>query len=127
MRLESTNSYLVAFLLALQSDQPRFLAPLVATAQTVRVERDEASPDRPSIEGNIVEPDAGDPTSILWEGGSSSGESGIAQKETSISSRMKKRKKVFNHLAAKKDENMKFSTEHEYTFEVSQAVKLSLW
>lgn len=91
----------------------------MATAQTVRVERDTASNEQSSIEGDVVEPDYSDPASILWEGGSHLEESGVAQKETSISSRIKRRKKVFNQLAAKKDEHPKFSTEYAYTFEVS--------
>lgn len=74
-----------------------------------------------------MEPDSSDPASILWDGGLSSGESSIAQKESSISSRMKKRKKFFNQLAAKKDEHPKFSTEHTYTFEVSEPTCYSVY
>ncbi|CAJ1952402.1 unnamed protein product [Cylindrotheca closterium] len=104
----------------LGSAHPRFLSPLVATAQTVRVDRDSASKQRESIDGVIIEAPSSDPLSILWEGESSSEEFDSSQETTSISSRMKKRKKVFNQVAARKDEDKRFSTEHEYTFEFFQ-------
>jgi len=92
----------------------------VATAQTVSVDRDTSSSQRSSIEGDIIEPPSSDPSSILWKGESNSVEFDSAQEETSISSRMKKRKKVFNQVAATLDEDKQFSIEHEYTFEFFQ-------
>jgi len=105
----------------LGGDHSRFLAPLAATAQTVRVERDTGgSSQRASIEGVIIEPPSSDPASILWDGVSMSEEFNSTQEKASIASRMKKRKKVFNQVFAKKEEHPQFSTEHEYTFEVSK-------
>jgi len=103
----------------LEGDRPRFLTPLVATAQTVLVTAG-ASKDcvADDIEKLIEEPCSSDPSSIML---ALEKDLGLTNKRSSsVTNRMKRRKKAFNSVAAKKKELPRFSTDKEYTFEFYQ-------
>ena len=107
----------------LDSSRPRFLTPLVSTAHTVIVTHSDDT--RPKdMEEPIDEPSSVDPSSIMSFVINSDPKSDIARvtdtTNSSIASRMKTRKKVFNTLAAKKSMEPKFDTTKEYTFEFYQ-------
>lgn len=93
------------------------MAPLVATAQTVLVESRESSSTCDILdEDRLVEPPSSEKSSVLWDLDSKTQES-KAKMDYKYS--MRKRKKTFNSLAAKKAESPLFSTQKIYTFEVS--------
>lgn len=120
----------------LEGDKPRFLTPLVATAQTVQAKpHKSASPGavKPQndvedklvnfavyagssdMEDTIAEPCPTDATSLLQAMGSAK-----EKKIDSVAARMKNRKKVFNQAAASKASTPVFDLDKEYTFEFYQ-------
>ena len=121
----------------LEGDRPRFLTPLVATAQTVcakpyisaspgAVEPQSETEDKlvnfaiyagsSDMEDDVVEPCPTDPTSLLQVATAS----GKDKKIDTVTARMKYRKKVFNQGAASKATTPKFDLNKEYTFEFYQ-------
>lgn len=119
---------------SLDGDKPRFLTPLVATAQTVVVENKDIKKDadysfdsrlKIDVEVDLVEPSSIEPTSILSDlrTDSSLGISIPDTTESSVASRMSVRKKIFNTLAADKSSSSyepQFSMHKVYTFEFFQ-------
>lgn len=126
----------------LDGTQPRFLTPLVATAQTVMARDKKSSPPTECIvvgkeveaeklrnyniysgaldlEDPVEEPLASDPTSLMQAvPGASLGAT------KSVAARIKARKKAFNQLAAKKANDPVFDLNKEYTFEFFQHLLL---
>jgi len=119
---------------SLDGNKPRFLTPLVATAQTVVVENNDVKKDADYRFGNrlkidaevdLVEPSSIESTSILSDlrANSSLGISIPDTTESSPTSRMSVRKKIFNTLAADKlssSSEPRFSMDKVYTFEFFQ-------
>jgi hypothetical protein len=125
----------------LDGSQPRFLTPLVATAQTVMSKDRQMTPgvSSPTIdkegeeklrnyqiysgaldmEDPIEEPHTRDVSSILQAVVGATQEN-----SSSVSSRMKNRKKVFNKLAASRASDPLFDLDKEYTFEFYQHLLL---
>lgn len=121
----------------IDGDNPRFLVPLVATAHTVQT-KDHAAvvnglKDKvddhlfnysvylgsPDIEEEVHEPPGGDETSIMQS--LPEGKQGSAlSTASSVSSRMKARKKAYNSVSAKKAKEPCFALDKEYTFEFYQ-------
>lgn len=103
----------------LDGNRPRFLTPLVATAHTVVVKssKDSLSQD---MEDDIEEPSSVEATSALASVPDSLGVHVPDTTKSSIVSRMKARKRVFNALAAKKSSEPRFDIDKEYTFEFYQ-------
>ncbi|CAB9502720.1 expressed unknown protein [Seminavis robusta] len=122
----------------LEGDNPRFLVPLAATAQTVATKPHKAAVTQQEedvqqalndhlfnysvylgatedIEHDHQEPPSSDETSILQELPKATTSSG-----GSITARMKARKKAFNSIAAKQAKEPCFSLDKEYTFEFYQ-------
>jgi len=119
-------------------DNPRFLVPLVATAHTVL-----ASPHASivtndienkvsesllnftiyagskDIEEEVEEPPATDERSLMQDVNRDLGVS-LTEGKTSVSSRMKARKKAYNSVAAQKSSKPCFSLDKEYTFDFYQ-------
>jgi hypothetical protein len=107
-------------------DNPRFLSPLVATAHTVLV-KDPAcdttivgSMSQLSLEVGIEEPASVSDASILSFVPEDVAISVPDTTKSSIASRMKARKKLFNALAAKQTMKPCFDTTKEYCFEFYQ-------
>ena len=105
------------------SSRPRFLTPLVSTAHTVLVkDSDDTLPK--DMEDSIEEPSSVDPSSIMKAVKAAGSKADIVRvtdtTKSSIASRMKTRKKVFNALSSKKSMEPKFDTTKEYTFEFYQ-------
>mmetsp|Transcript_24888 Transcript_24888/g.25254 ORF Transcript_24888/g.25254 Transcript_24888/m.25254 type:complete len:383 (+) Transcript_24888:195-1343(+) len=119
---------------SLDGNKPRFLTPLVATAQTVVVENNDVKKDadyrfgsrlKIDAEVDLVEPSSIESTSILSDlrANSSLGISIPDTTESSPTSRMSVRKKIFNTLAADKlssSSEPRFSMDKVYTFEFFQ-------
>jgi hypothetical protein len=120
----------------LDSDQPRFLSPLAATAHTVLVNdttgigsqhqnknshKKRQSTHHPmpmsalDMEAEVEEPSPSDPTSIIRHLDTPNKEN-----ISSVSSRMKLRKKLFNKVSATENSHVTFCTNKEYTFEFYQ-------
>lgn len=122
----------------IDGDNPRFLVPLVATAHTVQAKphativtnelknKVDASLFNCSvylgstdIEAEVQEPPAIDETSVMQDVHRDLGVS-VSTGKTSVSSRMKARKKAYNAVSAKKSGQPCFSLDKEYTFEFYQ-------
>ena len=123
----------------IDGDNPRFLVPLVATAHTVQAKPRAAISLQNELEGKVAsnlfnysvylgstdieeevqEPPATDKTSVMLDVQRDLGVS-LASGKTSVSSRMKARKKAYNHVSAKKSKQPCFSLDKEYTFEFYQ-------
>jgi hypothetical protein len=126
----------------LDGTQPRFLSPLISTAQTaIAKERRTGASDSQTVavgatadkeeqlrnykiysgaldmEDEVEEPSAADPTSLLQAVPQASN---YDSSHKSVSARTKMRKTVFNHLAATKAIEPAFDLEKEYTFEFFQ-------
>lgn len=129
---------------SLDKNKPRFLSPLVATAQTVLSEEDENdssdTPEdqkstRPSssskeraryldidVGTNLLEPHSLEPTSVLSTLGTDS-DLDITIPDTTLLSATKRalaRKKIFNSLSAKGSSEPQFDPNRTYTFEFYQ-------
>jgi hypothetical protein len=126
----------------LDGTQPRFVSPLVSTAQTaIAIERRTVADDSQTVtvgvtadeeqqlrnykiysgaldmEDAVEEPSAADPTSLLQAVPHASHHD---SSHKSVAARTKMRKTVFNHLATKKAAEPTFDLEKEYTFEFFQ-------
>lgn len=126
----------------LDGTQPRFVSPLISTAQTaIARERRTVADDSQTVaegatadeeqqlqnykiysgaldmEDEVEEPSAADPTSLLQAVPQASH---YDSSHKSVAARTKMRKTVFNHLAAKKAKEPNFDPEKEYTFEFFQ-------
>ncbi|KAL3793817.1 hypothetical protein HJC23_006177 [Cyclotella cryptica] len=119
----------------LEGDCPRFLSPLVSTAQTVLVHprtNKESSTSLfkflgadESIEGNIHEPQQSDQSSIMQSLISSDREgligiSSASSGKTSVASRMRSRKRAFDKIFSDSIKRPTFDVDKEYTFEFFQ-------
>ena len=121
----------------MDGNKPRFLTPLVATAQTVIVEDDDVTENvdcclPPSGNGGrrlkintevaLQEPSTIEPSSILSDlpTNSSLGINIPNTTTSSVASRMSVRKNVFNKIAAKENLEPRFETKKIYTFEFFQ-------
>jgi hypothetical protein len=116
----------------LEGDKPRFLTPLVATAQTVLVKPivtdEEDSGLHHNLEEDIDEPPSVCDTSILARVQrelleNNNNHSNLTIPDTTkscIASRMKARKKAFNAIAAHQWNTPTFALDKEYTFEFYQ-------
>jgi len=127
----------------LEGNHPRFLTPLVATAQTVQCKDStqeavhvpaEVIPNEQveqllnyhvyagstDMEDYIEEPSASDMASLLQ-----TLEKNVSDdKSSAVSTRMKARKRAFNHIAAKHAPEPVFDLQKEYTFEFYQHLLL---
>jgi hypothetical protein len=106
--------------ISLEGDKPRFLSPLVATAHTVLVNTSSSDGGRirHDIESPVEEGPSTKETSVLYY---VPGDLTVPDTtNSSVSSRMKVRKKIFNTLAAKQSAEPRFDTTKEYTFEFYQ-------
>jgi hypothetical protein len=126
----------------LDGTQPRFLSPLISTAQTaIAKERRTVADDSQTVavaatgdeeqqlrdyqiysgaldmEDEVEEPSAADPTSLLQAVPQASH---YDSSHKSVAARTTMRKMVFNHLAVKKATEPTFDLEKEYTFEFFQ-------
>ena len=106
---------------AMGDSKARFLAPLVATAQTVLVESSKDSTSHKLLDEDLIEPLSTEKSSVLFDIDSTSTSLGEEVNEA-VASRIKKRKRYFNMLASKKSESPCFSTQNIYTFEVSNNI-----
>jgi len=110
----------------LQGDCPRFLSPLMSTAQTVSVNLlNEKLVVRKCIEDDRYEPQASHQSSLIQTIISSGvGESiGLASTpldKTPVSSRIKTRKKAFDKIFSHRIKTPSFDVNKEYTFEFFQ-------
>eukprot|EP00934_Nitzschia_sp_Nitz4_P000512 Nitzschia sp. Nitz4//scaffold270_size25879//23417//24457//NITZ4_008301-RA/size25879-processed-gene-0.10-mRNA-1//-1//CDS//3329545199//512//frame0 len=109
----------------LDTDEPRFLTPLVATAHTVLQHEGKGGTngthsDEVSLDKEIEEPSSTDPSSVLPEAHRALGKKPSDTSITAVLGRMKARKKALNSLAAKRLTALKFQTNKEYTFEFYQ-------
>lgn len=131
----------------IEGHNPRFLVPLAATAQTViakphttitknlepsylKVMENELNKDifnysfydgSTDIDEEVEEPHPADSSSIMHDAHRDLGVSLPSKNsKSSISTRMKLRKKAFNSVSAKKSEKPCFSLDKEYTFEFYQ-------
>jgi hypothetical protein len=113
----------------LEGDCPRFLSPLVSTAQTVLVQpiKDVTSNQMTDeiIEDNICEPQASDESSIIQSiiasgAGDQIGMSTPPSESNYVSSRIKARKRASDKIFAAKIKTPTFDTNKEYTFEFFQ-------
>ncbi len=129
---------------SLDKNKPRFLSPLVATAQTVLSEEDEnhssdTANDRKSdrsssslndrvrhldidVGAELGEPHSLEPTSVLFSLGTDS-DLGITIPDTTFLSPAKRvlaRKRIFNSLSAKRSPEPRFDPSKTYTFEFYQ-------
>jgi hypothetical protein len=127
----------------LEGNQPRFVSPLISTAQTA-IAKDrrtgfedssqsvavEATADKElqlrnyeiysgalDLEDTIEEPSASDPSSLMQAVPEASH---ADSSHKSVAARTKMRKTLFNNLAAKKAAEPTFDLEKEYTFEFFQ-------
>ena len=123
----------------IDGDNPRFLVPLVATAHTLQAKPHAAISLQNELEGKVAsnlfnysvylgstdiekevqEPPATDATSVMVDAQRDLGIS-LASGKTSVSSRMKARKKAYNNVSAKQSKLPCFSLDKEYTFEFYQ-------
>lgn len=84
------------------------------------MERSQQTEVLEDIEKTLIEPLSSDPLSILWDAKANSEKRSVGEEsDSSVASRIKKRKKKFNLIACGKNESPTFSTENIYTFEVS--------
>jgi hypothetical protein len=104
---------------SVDGDKPRFLTPLVATAHTLLVKPVQPKDTIFDMEEAVEEPPTTDPTSIMQELQKEQG-SPTDSSRSSVSARVKARKKAFNTMAAQKEETLRFSLDKEYTFEFYQ-------
>lgn len=106
----------------LDGDKPRFLSPLVATAQTVLAKpRKSQQDDFPQdLEEELEEPSSLGDVSVMGDVQRDLGLPAADNLQKSVAKRMKTRKKCFNAIAARKEKSPRFSTEKEYTFEFYQ-------
>ncbi|KAL7475981.1 hypothetical protein ACHAW6_001872 [Cyclotella cf. meneghiniana] len=120
----------------LEGDCPRFLSPLVSTAQTVLVHprRNNKAATNPfqfpgadeNIEVNIHEPQRSDQSSIMQsfvssDTGESIGISSASSSEnSSVASRMRNRKRAFDKIFSDSIKTPTFDVDKEYTFEFFQ-------
>lgn len=129
---------------SLDRNQPRFLSPLVATAQTVLSEEGEnCSSDTPNdrkavnpssssndrvqhldidVGAELREPHSLEPTSVLFSLGTDY-DLGITIPDTTLLSGAKRalaRKRIFNSLSAKRSPEPRFDPSKTYTFEFYQ-------
>ena len=109
----------------LEGDCPRFLSPLVSTAQSAFVQSttDENAFADDSIEDTMYEPQPSDPTSLLQELHQSDDESLLStlpSDSDNITTRIKTRKRAFDKLHSTRCKTPTFDTKSEYTFEFFQ-------
>lgn len=106
----------------LDGASPRFLTPLVATAQTVIQNQPMAmSSMATDLENEVEELPSTDPASLLPLAQKALGvTTGLDTTSHSTAARMKARKHAFNQLAARKDKTLTFDTSKQYTFEFYQ-------
>jgi hypothetical protein len=104
----------------IDGDEPRFLTPLVATAHTVLAKPKKKDDISLEMEDSVEEPPSVDATSLMLD---VKRELNIAVPDTtksSITNRMKARKKAYNSVGANKQDKLLFSLDKEYTFEFYQ-------
>ena len=104
----------------IDGDEPRFLTPLVATAHTALAKPKKNDDLSREMEDGVEEPPSVDATSLLMD---VKRELNMAVSDTtksSITNRMKARKKAYNSVAANKQDKPLFSLDKEYTFEFYQ-------
>ena len=106
---------------AMGDSKSHFLAPLVATAQTVLVESSKDSASHKLLDEDIIEPKSTEKSSVLFDIDSASSSLG-PEVDEAVARRIKKRKRFFNMLSSKKAESPSFSTQNIYTFEVSNNI-----
>jgi hypothetical protein len=109
----------------LDGSSPRFLTPLVATAQTVLQTPSSSSLSTMAtdLEDEVEELPSTDPASLLPLAQKALGVTTANISDTtslSTAARMKARKHAFNQLAARKDKTLKFDPSKQYTFEFYQ-------
>jgi hypothetical protein len=119
----------------LEGDCPRFLSPLVSTAQTVIVQSCDNDGTQTnqihfngadmSIEDNIYEPQASNPSSTIQSliksgAGEIIGVSSVCPDKSSVAHRIKSRKKAFDKLFAQSIKVPTFDVNKEYVFEFFQ-------
>ena len=130
---------------SLDANEPRFLTPLAATAQTVLVSSStpsrtatgpssesratEATPEDSEIyygardlERSIEEPFASDLTSLLQA--LPNGHRHVGGDHKSVTRRQKTRKRAYNHVSAQHADEPQFQLDKEYTFEFYQHLLL---
>lgn len=117
----------------LDGDCPRFLSPLVSTAQSALVckrayeankDNGIASTAGENIEAALSEPQPSDPASLIQELLHSGGKSTIPHDSDCIATRIKNRKRVFDKLHANHGKVPTFDPNSEYTFEFFQHLLL---
>ena len=95
-------------------DAPRFLSPLVSTAQSAVCN---AKDDLCSLEDTLHEPQSpSDPSSLIQ----ALFHATLPPDSNCITTRIKRRKRAFNKLYASRSKTPKFDPDSEYTFEFFQ-------
>jgi hypothetical protein len=104
----------------IDGDEPRFLTPLVATCHTALAKPKKDDDMSKDMEDGVEEPPSVDATSLMLD---VKRELNMAVSDTtksSVTTRMKARKKAYNSVAANKQDKPLFSLDKEYTFEFYQ-------
>ena len=100
--------------------RPRFLSPLVSTAHTVLSMAPNDTKGMGHLENKVEEPSSWDETSIMQDARRELEQDVPDTSNSSVSSKMKLRKKVYNKIASRKVDRPRFALDKVYVFEFYQ-------